>query len=120
MIPCDMQLDLAAYHSQPGYEWVVPGVGLICGPLVTGIMRNSIRNPSFYAALKWQPIKIGKWRIGVMGGGITGYGHGFEPLGAFVLSRDLTPTTTAHVTIIPHVEGKSPMVMQFSISFKLP
>lgn len=90
--------NLAAYHwdrdavHARGFSENNPGLGYERGvgslKYMAGGYENSMRKHSLYALLGYQPIQIGNFKAGVVGGGVTGYQHGVDPVGGALLSYD--------------------------------
>jgi hypothetical protein len=76
---------LGAYHVHPykHFDDVDPGVGLECSftsqwAATSGYFRNSLERPSFYGGAIYTP-EFAHWqwfRLGLMGGIISGYNYG--------------------------------------------
>lgn len=125
MIPCDAHFHVAAYHAEPGYQSATPGVGALCplqlrdSRLAVGTFRNSVDRQSYYAAVVWQPVRLGPVRTGLFGGMVTGYRDNPMPFGAVVASYQVSRTAELHLTVIPKVNNLSPFTAALSVSFKL-
>lgn len=135
---CDLQLHVAAYHEAsayyaeaPYYEADVkrfnndtPGLGLLCATekpdtsVVVGTYYNSIRKQSYYAAVAYQPYRVGNIRIGGFAGVVTGYREDITPMLAAAASAPLTATIGVHVMFVPHITSVSPATTAISFSFK--
>lgn len=122
MTPCAIQLHIAAYHAEPGYNDSTPGVGLLCPitddwRLAAGTYYNSLRTQSVYAGAAWQPVRLGPVKTGVFAGVVTGYRDTAIPFAGLALSAPMGPLE-AHLLVIPEVQDVSPATMAFSVSFR--
>lgn len=124
---CLPHLHLAAYHATPGYRGDTPGIGVLCrsggsGDLLAGvgIMRNSVGATSAYAAIGWQPLRIGPVRIGGYGGVINGYPYRDGAPFPFAAGLISIPTGRAewHLSLLPAVPGISPATAGLSATWK--
>jgi len=119
---CLPVLHIAAYHASPGYNNDTPGLGLLC-PVAArvnfgiGAYHNSLRRPSTYAGISWQPWQLGPVAVGGMVGAVTGYTPSPRLAGALVASLPVS-RAAVHLTIAPDSRG-SPGVAALSISWKL-
>lgn len=123
---CSVQVHALAIHSEPGYESVVPGIGLLCereqwfGAM--GQYSNSIRRASIYATAGWYATEFGQFRVGVVAGAATGYREGAQavPLGGVVLSAKVNwgPVNSINALLVPKVEGLTPAFVQFNFTLK--
>jgi hypothetical protein len=119
--PCAIQLHIAAYHAEPGYNGNTPGVGLLCPVsddwrLAAGTYNNSLRKQSVYAGAAWQPVRLGPVKTGVFAGMVSGYQDDAVPFAALALSVPIGPVE-AHLMVIPKVQNVSPATMALSVSF---
>lgn len=81
---------LGAYHVHPykHFDDIDPGVGVECAATSqwagsAGYFRNSLNRPSFYAGAIYTP-EFSHWnwfRLGLMGGIISGYNYGHFGIG---------------------------------------
>ena len=71
------------------------------GGWTAGAYRNSLRRGSVYAGYTWE---FG--RFGLTGGGITGYGHGVQPLLVPSVVLFTHDGVAARVAYIPRVEKR--------------
>jgi hypothetical protein len=120
---CAIQLHVAAYHAEPGYNNDTPGIGALCPingdwSLAAGTYFNSVRKQSAYAGAAWQPLKLGPVKAGLYGGLVTGYSEGAMPFAAAVLSFNLWRGVDAHLIAVPKVEGLTPATAALSFSKK--
>lgn len=127
MIDCAPQLHLFAMHERPGYEYAVPGIGVLCEtPTLfagAGTYRNSVRTQSNYAMAGRYFYSTPQLKVGAMLGVVDGYRHQGEytPMGALVLSWPLWRGAVGNVAAFPAVASgamNSPSTVQFSIIFK--
>jgi hypothetical protein len=122
---CAVHVHVGAYHTDPGYESVTPGIGGICDTpwpdvrAAAGVFRNSIRNTSVYAGAAWQPVHVGPARLGVFGGAITGYNRGLMPMAAGIVSFPINERAGVNVIVLPSVKGLTPFTVAFSFEVKL-
>lgn len=122
---CGLHVHAAALHSEPGFESMTPGLGVVCDTRIedvrvaAGAFRNSIRKNSVYAGAAWQPLRLGPAHVGVFGGAITGYNRGVMPMAAGIVSMYLTPRTQFHMIIIPTVKGLTPATLALSVKYRL-
>lgn len=119
---CLPHLHIAAIHSEAGYRSDVPGLGVMCRDglalLGAGRFSNSIGGSSSYAAAGYQKV-FGAWRLGFIAGVIDGYERDVvQPLGAMIVSRDIG-FGDANLMAIPHIPGKTPSVVQLSLTFRV-
>ena len=121
---CAIQLHIAAYHAEPGYNNATPGIGALCPingdwSLAAGTYFNSLRQQSVYAGAAWQPVRLGPVKAGLYGGGVTGYRDEISPFLALALSVPLSKTIDAHLIAVPKVEGITPAfaALSFSVNF---
>ena len=122
MAPCAIQLHIAAYHAEPGYNNDTPGAGFLCPVsdhwrLAAGTYYNSLREQSVYAGAAWQPVRLGPVKTGVFAGMVSGYKDEAVPFAALALSAPMGPVE-AHLMVIPEVEDVSPATLAFSVSFR--
>lgn len=67
-------MSVASYHlERGGYCEINIGGGVEHPSIVYGVYRNSFCGPSYYLGGKYVPLKVGKWRGGLLGMGVTGY-----------------------------------------------
>lgn len=135
---CDLQLHVAAYHETsayyaeaPYYEADVkrfnndtPGLGLLCATekpdtsVAVGTYYNSLRKQSYYAAVAYQPYRLGSVKIGGLAGVVTGYREGLTPMLAAAVSVPITKSISAHIMAVPSITSVSPATAALSFSFK--
>jgi hypothetical protein len=110
---CDLQLHLLALHSEPGFEYRVPGVGAYCKHpnflLGVGSYSNSIQKRSNYVIAGKQLSSF----MAVVGGVSTGYIRDITPIGGLLFTYQ-----NHHLMVIPRVPNETPWVIQYSITFK--
>jgi hypothetical protein len=122
---CGLNVHVAAWHNEPGFESVTPGIGVVCDTKWTdvraagGVFRNSIGRTSVYVGGSWQPLHLGPVRVGAFGGVITGYPRAaVMPMAAGLVSVRITPRIDAHVTVLPTVKGTTPLTVALSVEYK--
>lgn len=127
MIDCAPQLHLAALHERPGYEYAVPGIGLLCEtPALfagAGTYSNSVRRQSNYAMAGRYFYSTQNLRIGAMVGVVDGYRRdgAYIPMAAVVVSWPLWRGAAGNLSAFPAVASSamdSPSTVQISIIFK--
>jgi hypothetical protein len=121
-IDCAPQIHIAAIHAQAGYNNDTPGIGLLCPianntRLAIGTYRNSLSMQSNYAAIAWQPLRLGPMRVGAMAGVVSGYRRDFTPMAALAVSVPVR-AIELHMVAVPAVSGASPATAALSVSFK--
>lgn len=121
MAPCALQLHIAAYHAEPGYNGNTPGAGLLCPVsdhwrLAAGTYLNSLSEQSVYAGAAWQPVRLGPVKAGVFAGLASGYKDEAVPFAALALSVPMGPLE-AHLMVIPEVKDVTPATLAFPVSF---
>jgi hypothetical protein len=122
---CGLNVHVAAWHNEPGFESVTPGIGVVCDTKWTdvraagGVFRNSIGRTSVYVGGSWQPLHLGPVRAGVFGGVITGYPRAaVMPMAAGLVSVRVAPRVDAHITVLPTVKGTTPLTVAVSVEYK--
>lgn len=122
---CLPHIHMAAWHAEPGFRSATPGLGVLCDTdwqalrAGAGVFRNSEGAASAYGVGVFQPLRWGPLRVGVAGGGVTGYRrHEVLPLGGLAVSIRQSPDLEHHFLGIPRVRGVSPVTVQYSITFR--
>ena len=122
---CHAQIHMAALHAEPGYNSVVPGLGMLCyNPelnLLTavGAYQNSVGKQTNYIVGGRYLGAIDGVRYGYIAGFVDGYPVGAGkpiPMAAGIVSIPLQGGEL-HLTLIPPVPHYTPMLVQFSVSF---
>jgi hypothetical protein len=120
---CEIQLHVAAYHAEAGYNNDTPGIGALCPingdwSLAVGTYFNSLRKQSVYAGGAWQPVRLGPMKAGLYGGGVTGYRDVVVPFLALSLSVPIGSAFGVHLVAGPKVYGITPTFAALSFSVK--
>ena len=87
---------------------------------IGGTFRNSVFRRSNYVGLHWAPLRFGNWRLGAIGGlvsGYPGYNYGWGPLAAPVLSWE-SGRFGANLIALPKIEEIAAVIaLQVKIKF---
>ena len=115
---CLPHIHLVAIHAEPGYRSETPGIGALCrkGTFLAGggAYRNSVHRDTAYIAGGWQPLELGRVRVGAIVGVATGYRDYPIPLAAAFVS-----VWNVHFTMLPSVPGATPATLGISFTLDL-
>lgn len=118
-LACSLLLHLASMHSEPGYNTLTPGAGVVCesGHVIAaaGAYRNSIGKGSAYAVAGLEFLAIGKSTVGAVAGAVTGYGPEVRPLAALTASVP-TSAGTLRLMAIPRT-SVTPWTLSVGVSW---
>ena len=87
---------------------------------IGGTYKNSVFRRSNYVGLHWTPLRFGNWRLGAIGGAVSGYpgyNYGWGPLAAPVLSWE-SGRFGANLIALPKIEEIAAVVaLQIKVKF---
>lgn len=80
---CAPQIHVVAIHAEAKYNNSTPGIGVLCElpdnkRLAVGTYYNSYYRQSVYAAVVWQPLRLGELKAGPMAGPMAGLATGYR------------------------------------------
>ena len=75
MMDCMPQIHVAAIHAQAEYNNSTTGLGVLCAMapdmrVSVGFYRNGLNRHSNYAAIAYQPYRVGPVHVGGMAGAV--------------------------------------------------
>lgn len=96
--------------SQHCNNLVTPGVGYehpltVKWRLSVGEYSNSNCRESWYAAGAWLPLQLGNWKLGAIGGAVSGYSAPILPVGALIAAYEPGPVGFNLILIPPAGES---------------
>lgn len=120
---CSLLLNLVAFHAAAAFNSFTPGAGALCPvgqttSAMAGAFQNSEGRPGAYAAMAWQPLQLGPWKVGALAGAMTGYRS--SPVSS--LAGAVASTCWAalggclHITATPAFRS-SPATLAVAVSF---
>lgn len=125
---CAPHINAFAIHQEGGYENTTPGLGVMCrsDTLLAGAgrYRNSVAQWSNYAAVGWQPLRLGQLRAGAFAGVVNGYPYkngAYFPFGGLIASHPWQfdkMRGEIHLTFIPKVQNISPATLGVSYTVR--
>jgi len=90
--------------------------------LVAGTYHNSMRDQSTYAALAWQPLHLGPFRLGLLAGVIRGYpdvnNSGWFPMALPVISVEFG-RVGANLVVVPSTRATGTGSLSFQIKVRV-
>ena len=69
--------------------------------LAVGYYDNSNCDDSFYVAGAWLPLRVSDWKLGVMGGVVSGYSNAILPAGGLIFAYEPEKKVGFNIIFIP-------------------